>query len=135
MTISSFEIYLISLVDKIRVLSETAIFLSFLLIAVLSIFWIIGKNESYKTEDDEKIIKKLSTYIKRITVGFVCCILINVFTPSSKTIAAMYLIPAIVNNEHIQNSTSNALKMLEELTKEWLEDFIKKEPKKDGIHT
>ena len=135
MTISSFEIYLISLVDKIRVLSETAIFLSFLLIAVLSIFWIIGKNESYKTEDDEKIIKKLSTYIKRITVGFVCCILINVFTPSSKTIAAMYLIPAIVNNEHIQNSTSNALKMLEGLTKEWLEDFIKKEPKKDGIHT
>lgn len=135
MTISSFEIYFISLVDKIRTLSETAIFLSFLSIAVLSVFWIIGKNESYKTEDDEKIIKKLSTYIKRIAVCFICCILINVFTPSSKTIAAMYLIPAIVNNEHIQNSTSNALKMLEELTKEWLEDFIKKESKKDGIHT
>ena len=135
MTISSFEIYFISLADKVRTFSETAIFLSFLFIGILSIFWLIAKNESCKTEDDEKVIKKLSIYLKRIAICFICCILINIFTPSSKTIAAMYLIPAIVNNEHIQNSTSNALKMLEELTKEWLEDFIKKEPKKDGIHT
>ena len=135
MTISPLEIYLISLADKVRAFSETAIFLSFLFIGILSVFWVIGKNESCKTEDDEKSLKKLGIYLKRITICFICCVLINVFTPSSKTIAAMYLIPAIVNNEHIQNSTSNALKMLEELTKEWLEDFIKKESKKDGIHT
>lgn len=135
MTISPLEIYFISLVDKIDALSQVIIFLSSLAGGAFLFFWIIGKAESYKTEEDEKTLKKLWKCFKFAITCIICSTLINTFTPSSKTIAAMYLIPAIVNNEHIQNSTSNALKMLEGLTKEWLEDFIKKEPKKDGIHT
>ena len=135
MTISPLEIYLISLVDKIGAISEVIVFLSGLASAILLTFWIIGKSESYKTEDDEKILKRLWRCFKITVTCVICSTLIHTFVPSSKTIAAMYLIPAIVNNEHIQNSTSNALRMLEELTKEWLEDFIKKEPKKNGIHT
>ncbi len=135
MTISPLEVYFISLVDKVIATSEVVIFLSGLASCIFIFFWIIGKAESCKTEDDEKILQKLLKYLKFSITCVICCTLIHTFVPSSKTIAAMYFIPAIVNNEHIQNSTSNALKMLEELTKEWLEDFIKKEPKKNGIHT
>lgn len=135
MTISPLEIYLISLVDKIGAITEVIMFLGGLTSALFFTFWMIGKSESYKTEDDDKILKRLWRCFKIAVACVICSTLINTFIPSSKTIAAMYLIPAIVNNEHIQNSTSNALKMLEGLTKEWLEDFIKKEPKKDGIHT
>ena len=135
MTISPFEIYLITLVDKVCSISEIGIFLGFLASGLLLTFWLIAKAESYKTEDDEKTIQRLARYLKSAVTCLVCCVLLNTFIPSSKTIAAMYFIPAIVNNEHIQNSTSNTLKMLEGLTKEWLEDFIKKESKKDGIHT
>ena len=135
MTISSLEIYLISLVDKIDAITEVIIFLGGLTSAIFFTFWMIGKSESYKTEGDEKVLQRLWKFFKISTTCVICSILIHTFVPNSKTIAAMYLIPAIVNNEHIQNSTSNALKMLEGLTKEWLEDFIKKEPKKDGIHT
>lgn len=135
MTISPLEIYFISLVDKIDALSQAIIFLSSLAGGAFLFFWIIGKAESCATEEDEKILKKLLRCLKLAITCIICSVLIHTFVPNSKTIAAMYLIPAIVNNEHIQNSTSNALKMLEGLTKEWLEDFIKKEPKKDGIHT
>ena len=135
MTISPLEIYLISLVDRIGAISEVIIFLGGLTSALFFTFWMIGKSESCRTEDEEKTLKRLWRFFRISTVCVICSILIHTFVPSSKTIAAMYLIPAIVNNEHIQNSTSNALKMLEKLTKEWLENFIKKEPKKDGIHT
>lgn len=135
MTISPLEIYFISLVDKIDVISETIIFLGGLASSAFLFFWFIGKAENYKTEDDEKMLQRLWKCLKFSVTCVICSILLHTFIPNSKTIAAMYLIPAIVNNEHIQNSTSNALKMLEGLTKEWLEDFIKKEPKKDGIHT
>lgn len=135
MTISPLEIYLISLVDKVGTTSEVVIFIGCIATAAFLFFWLIGKAESYKSEEDEKTLKRLWRCLKFASMGLICGALINIFVPNSKTIAAMYLIPAIVNNEHIQNSTSNALKMLEGLTKEWLEDFIKKEPKKDGIHT
>ena len=135
MTISPLEIYLISLVDKVGAISEVIIFLSGLTSILFFVFWMIGKSESYKTENDEKTLQRLWKFLKVSSICVIFSTLIYTFIPSSKTIAAMYLIPAIVNNEHIQNSTSNALKMLEGLTKEWLEDFIKKEPKKDGIHT
>lgn len=135
MTISPLEIYLISLVDKIDAITEVIIFLGGLASGILLTFWMIGKAESYKTEEDDRTLKRLWRCFKIAATCVICSTLINTFIPSSKTIAAMYLIPAIVNNEHIQNSTSNALKMLEGLTKEWLEDFIKKESKKDGVHT
>lgn len=135
MTISPLEIYFISLVDKINAITEVIIFLGGLALSAFLFFWFLGKAESYKTEEDEKTLQRLWRCLKFSVTCVICSILLHTFIPNSKTIAAMYLIPAIVNNEHIQNSTSNALKMLEGLTKEWLEDFIKKEPKKDGIHT
>lgn len=135
MTISPLEIYFISLVDKVIAISEVALFLGGLAASAFFVFWMIGKAESYKTEEEERTLKRLWRCLKFAAICVVCSTVIHTFVPSSKTIAAMYFIPAIVNNEHIQNSTSNALKMLEGLTKEWLEDFIKKEPKKDGVHT
>ena len=42
-----------------------------------------------------------------------------IFTPSSKTLAAMKVLPAIVNNLHIQGVAENAL----ELTERFLKDL------------
>ena len=57
MTISPLEIYFISLVDKIDAISETVIFISFLAAGAFLFFWILGKAENCKTEEDEKILK------------------------------------------------------------------------------
>lgn len=44
-----------------------------------------------------------------------------VFTPSSKTYAAMKVLPAIVNNQRIQGVAENALELTERFLKDYLE--------------
>lgn len=44
-----------------------------------------------------------------------------VFTPSSKTYAAMKVLPAIVNNQRIQGVAESALELTERFLKEYLE--------------
>jgi hypothetical protein len=44
-----------------------------------------------------------------------------VFIPSSKTLAAMKVLPAIVNNQRIQGVAENALELTERFLKQYLE--------------
>ena len=56
---------------------------------------------------------------------------LSIFTPSSKTLAAMYVIPAVVNNAQIQNIGKNGLESLELLTKQWVDELREGKSKKD----
>ena len=47
-----------------------------------------------------------------------------VFIPSSKTLAAMKVLPAIVNNQRIQGVAENALELTERFFKEHLESQL-----------
>ncbi|MFA5380091.1 MAG: hypothetical protein WC455_30300 [Dehalococcoidia bacterium] len=47
--------------------------------------------------------------------------------PNSKTIAAMYLLPKIAANEHVQRIPDKALTVLEKKLDAYLESFDKKE--------
>ena len=118
MTISAFDIYLVTLADKIvdpaGCIAGTAL--------VFSLFVVFTMLLGCDTKEE---IKKAKSVLKLLCVIVVVCGSLAVFIPSSKTIAAMYVLPAIVNNEHIQNSTGNALEALENLTKEWLKDTVK----------
>lgn len=73
----------------------------------------------------EMEIKKEKSALKVSCVLLLVTGAIALFVPSSNTIATMYILPAIVNNDHIQNSTGNALEALENLTKQWLNDTVK----------
>lgn len=44
-----------------------------------------------------------------------------ILTPSSKTLAAMKVLPAIVNNQQIQGVAENALELTERFLKQYLE--------------
>jgi len=118
MTISAFDIYLVALADKII---PPASFIAFSGLAV-TVFLCIICFAGFDIASEAKRAK----FALKITIPItIVCGFIAVFVPSSKTIAAMYVLPAIVNNEHIQNSTGNALEALENLTKEWLKDTVK----------
>lgn len=129
MTISAFDIYLVSLADKI-ITPASFIACFSLAITILSfIIWFAG----YDIASEVKQAKITAKITMAITI---VCGSIAVFVPSSKTIAAMYVLPAVINNEHIQNSTGNALEALENLTKEWLKDTVKSKdsnPKEEHI--
>ena len=129
MTISAFDIYLVSLADKIV---DPA---GYIAIVIFVIFLFVA-SITLGVCDTQEEIKKAKSVLKLLCITMVVCGSLAVFIPSSKTIAAMYVLPAIVNNEHIQNSTGNALEALENLTKEWLKDTVKSKdsnPKEEHI--
>ena len=78
--------------------------------------------------EEEESAKKL---MKKAVSCFLIALGLFTVVPNSKTIAAMYLVPAIVNNEHLQNSAGNALGLLEELTKKWLKDMVKQKGERE----
>lgn len=60
---------------------------------------------------------------------FVVSFLLSTFMPTSKQLAAIYVIPAIVNNEKVQDMGTKSLDIgvdLLDLTKQYLEEKIKK---------
>lgn len=118
MTITAFDIYLVSLADKIVDPAGWITVATFVFSLFVVFIMLLGC-------DAQEEIKKAKSVLKLLCVIVVVCGSLAVFIPSSKTIAAMYVLPAIVNNEHIQNSTGNALEALENLTKEWLKDTVK----------
>ena len=117
MEVTPLMIYLIGIVDHVRDFSVlflfifTGIFLAFLI--------------RYLADGDK--IPHLGT-LAFLTVLFS---FILIFTPSSKTLAAMYVIPAVVNNEQIQNIGKNGLESLELLTKQWVDELREGKSKKD----
>lgn len=125
MTISAFDIYLVSLADKIVDPAGCIACIAFVVLLFVA-------SISLACCDDQEEIKKAKIALKLLCVIVVVCGSFAVFIPSSKTIAAMYVLPAIVNNEHIQNATGNTLEFLEKLTKDWLKDTIKEQDVKQG---
>ena len=62
---------------------------------------------------------------RKVTWLFIPLALIATFTPSSKTIAAMYLVPKIANNEQVQQIPNKALDVLNLKLDEWIKDLSK----------
>ena len=117
MEVSPLMIYLIGVADHVREFSVVSMFI------ISGIFLVFLAR--YLVED-----KKVPCFgtLASLTVLFSSLI---IFTPSSKTLAAMYVIPAVVNNEQIQNIGKNGIESLELLTKQWVYELRKEKSKKD----
>lgn len=113
-------IYAISTIDEVkRVLGS----LSF--VGSLAIFGLlvarIGTAIIESEETNEKFCRWFNPMMPKILGAFICVVLLNTFLPNQKTIAAMIVVPAIVNNENIQNISKNTLQWAEEYIKDQLQ--------------
>ena len=109
-------IYLIGIIDGfigVLVVVMIASLVSAVMLALL-----IGNKDA--DEDKWPVVRKL------IAVSIVSLI-IFVATPNSKTIAAMYLLPKIAANEHVQRIPDKALTVLEKKLDAYLGSFDEKE--------
>lgn len=71
-------------------------------------------------------------FLKHIAIPLsVVSALFLIFVPNSKTLGAMYVIPAVANNEKIQNIGKNGLESLELLTKQWVDELREEKSKED----
>ena len=109
MEVTPMMIYLIGMADHVRVFFVVSLFI------IVGIFLLFLAR--YLVDSDK--IPNLGTLI--FSAALFSSLLI--FIPNSKTLAAMYVIPAVVNNEQIQNIGKNGLKSLELLTKQWVDEL------------
>lgn len=115
----TFWIYLIGISDTLRL---AAAILTVLL--VLSCIFGMGMSADFHAHD-EKAKERDRKILKTFLYSAVFCLCVAVFTPNGKTLAAMFVIPSVVQNEKLQNIAGNSLSALEKLTANWLKDLSK----------
>jgi len=117
--ITGFDIYLLTRADYIQLVFLTFGTISAIGSIILAI--IVGINKSFG--DDISFEKKILKWCVPITLFL---LLVGILTPSSKEIAAIYLVPKIVNNEQVQQVPENAMKVLNLKLQEWIKDLEEK---------
>lgn len=113
-------IYVISTIDEVkRVLGSLCVLGFFIVFGLL--FARIGTAIIESEETNEKFCRWFNPMMPKILGAFICVVLLNTFLSNQKTIAAMIVVPAIVNNENIQNISKNTLQWAEEYIKDQLQ--------------
>lgn len=121
-----FVIYLLGILDNLNVC-----------LLLLSLFLgvgacvMVGITVMAAIEDgtDDESFPGFLRASKTISAAFLLVVVLMVCTPSSKTVAAMYLIPAITNSEQVREVAGNSFTILQKLSREWLDDLSDKEKK------
>ena len=97
--ISPWLIYFIGIADKVG-----GFFMTLTIASAISI-WVSGMSGNYN------LAKKFSFYA--VIFAFLASV-----TPSSKTVAAMIVIPPIVNNKQVQELPNNVLEFINDYLKD-----------------
>lgn len=120
MNVTPSMIYWISAFDNIRNIALPIFVIGMIIGILTTLLYVVSK--SLEDEDDcaKATAGVLGPVLKRL-VGPVVAISLAIlaFAPSSKTLAAMYIVPAIANNEKVQDVGNR----LYELSVEWLEEL------------
>lgn len=118
----AFFIYLIYVLDNVT--TFLSVVFSFLCIATAASFLklIITPFEDFD-EDSAALWWKWN---RRFLKWFIIITIPATFIPSSKTVAAMYLIPKIVENKSVQQLPDKALSILNLKLDQWMDGFKKK---------
>ena len=110
MNITPSTIYWIRVLDSMLGVAVLLAILSGIAGIILAVMNVV------EDEDGPTLIKKTLALSARV---FVASIVTCIFTPSAKTCAAMYVVPAIANSEKLQGVTDG----IYELALEWLKDL------------
>ena len=116
----SLMIYMMGVVDNISQIACILFFTVLVITAVVGGLLVISQ-----IDNNESFSANMLKMFKISILCLLCTGIISTFLPNGKTIAAMYVVPSIMNNEKIQNITGNGLELLEKYTRQWLEEMTK----------
>jgi cytosine/uracil/thiamine/allantoin permease len=117
MAISAMQIYLIGQADSLITTCSVIFFIGF----VVSLFIFMLGMGSIENIEDSSCIAVLVRSSKKLLYWLTIPLAIVVFTPSSKTLAAMYIIPKIADSQFMKQVPDK----LTSLANEWLDKQIK----------
>lgn len=119
MIISEFQTFLIVILDNIKHCLIILSCLSFLF-SIACLF--ISKDSSTTIDEEEWLIK----WSKKIAVLFCILVILATIVPNTKQMLQIIIIPKIVNNEQIQNLSTDAIQAISLLI-----NGVKDEPTND----
>ena len=115
MTISAWTIYWITRLDEISIAMGISMVAMIIVCAIAAFMYVVS---DFKVIGAKKLAYSLLPWIVGVT-------LVNTLIPNTKQAAAMYVLPAIVNSEAVQELPSE----LTTLAREWLQEL---RPKKES---
>lgn len=121
------EVYLIGILDNIHGVLGVSIFLSVLVIGTMGIAVFMNCHDSSDIPDG------LWKYAKRALLILMFLVASKTLLPDTKLLAAMYIIPAVVNNEKVATMGTNLLETLTALTNKWMKDVVKEDNDKNAM--
>lgn len=123
MTISPWTLYWVLTLDNIKDFC-TIIMIVTTIALVLTSTILVTNSFAPLIEGKPLRAYKCSLYITLVL--FVGSLIGNAFIPSTKQMAAIIVVPAIVNSKIVQEDIPNEAKELYKLTKDAVEEFLKK---------
>lgn len=118
----SLAIYLIGILDGLKVVCVAACFIvgASTLVLIMS---------ACMSSSDGGPLPYPASLLKTGIISFFSLLALQAFIPSSRTVAAMVVIPAIVENKNVQEIAGSSLDGLRLLVKKWVTDLAKEEEK------
>lgn len=104
-------IYLVTVLENVKIALG--------LIAILSVFCLLSCGFLSIESHDARTRAKYYGYVKYSLIALLAVGLLQVFLPSGRALAAMYILPPIVNSEAVQKLPSE----LTDLAIEWLREL------------
>lgn len=125
--ITAWDIYWITRLDGLNLFMGLIAGFSLTGALVLLIVRVMASDAYFEYE--KKICKQWFRPFTAVTIMGVVFMAISIFIPTTKEVAAIYMIPKIVNNEKIQKLPDNAVNFLNKKFEEWIDGMVKKEKK------
>lgn len=121
MNISALDIYLVYLVDNLGRFFAVSAALS--IAAIITLSCCIG-CEMDNRGGYEYVDEHIKIWLRRSFYAAIVSIIICGLTPDSKTISAMYVVPALAKSELVSKDIPDAGKAILKLATKWAEDKL-----------
>ena len=123
---TALEVYLIGILDNIHAV------LGFSIFASVAVIGAVGMAVFLNCHDSSDIPDGFWKHAKRALLILSILVAGKTLLPDTKLLAAMYIIPAVVNNEKVATMGTNLLETLTALTNKWMMDVIKEDNDKNA---
>lgn len=125
MTITPWTIYLITLLGDVRVAAGLLTSVGVAVIALQVLYACLCYDVAMNNGTVIEKLKEMKGFFKKVVAGTAVCGAITILVPSSTTLAAMYVLPAVVNSELVQELPGE----LVELARGYVKNLIEEQKK------
>lgn len=122
MEISPWLIYWLMKLDSICTFTQVTAVLGSMILFALTVLRTVSKANAKYYYNDEAFYNVTTPLFKFSSIIIPILVLLSIFTPNTKTLAAMIIVPPIVNNEQVQQIPDDILTFVRSVIKEYTFD-------------